>query len=64
MNADTVNSKTQFNNKQSNYWYMKLKDSLDQSKQSIHMNNYEHPTCTLAMTFLYHAGTSNPYGWF
>ena len=28
MNTETVNSKTQVNNKQSNYWAMNLKDVL------------------------------------
>ena len=40
---------------------MNLKEILYQSKQLIDSNKYEHPTVTLATTFLKSAGEANPY---
>ena len=40
---------------------MNLKEILDQSKQLIDANKYEHPTVTLATTFLKSAREANPY---
>ena len=37
-------------------WTKNLKDILDQEKQSIEANKFEHPTGTLAMTFHKPAG--------
>ena len=56
MNSDPVNEKIQVNNQQRKYFSMNLKDILDQPKQYIYVNKYEHPTVTLAMNFL------NPVG--
>ena len=40
---------------------MNLKDILDQSKQSIDVNKYKHPTGTISTTLLNNKGGSNPY---
>ena len=42
----------------------RLKDILDQAKQSIADNNSEHKTSTLATTFHKPVGRENPYVWF
>ena len=52
---------TQVNTEQRNSWAMDLHNILDQSKQSIYVNKNEHPTGTLATTFLNPARGSNPY---
>ena len=51
MNTDPINTETYINNQQRNPWSVNLKDILDQSKQSIDVNDNSHQTGTLAMTF-------------
>ena len=52
MISDPVGAKSQVNNQQSKHWLLNLKYVLYQSKQLIYVNTNEHPTSTLAMTFL------------
>ena len=55
-----------FKNQQSKSWSwsMNFKYILDQQKQPIDLNKYEHPTGTLAKKILNPAGEENPYVWF
>ena len=55
---------TQVNNQQKKAWKKNLKDILEQTKQSIEANNYEHPTGTLDTNFHNPAGGANKYVWF
>ena len=59
MNTYPSNSKPLFNNQQSKSWLANLKYILDKSKQLIYVNKCEHPTGTLATTFLKPAGKQN-----
>ena len=51
MDSDQVNVLNTSQNQQKKAWMNKLKDILDQSKQSIYVNKSEHPAGTLATTF-------------
>ena len=54
---------TQVNNKQKMTWTKNLKVILDQAKQLIDADKYEHPTGTLSMTFYKAVRGSNLYVW-
>ena len=52
---------TQVNNQQNKAWTDSLRGILDQEKQSIETNNFEHPAGTLATTFNKPTGEANMY---